>query len=84
LLRPVSLVVALLGFIYTFRTFDTIFIMTKGGPGDATTVLPILAYNEAFVNFELGSGATINTLLLVIPTVLALLYFRATRKEDAL
>jgi multiple sugar transport system permease protein len=84
LLRPVSLVVALLGFIYTFRTFDTIFIMTKGGPGDATTVLPILAYNEAFVNFELGSGATINTLMLVIPTVLALFYFRATRKEDAL
>ncbi|SFN62297.1 carbohydrate ABC transporter permease [Mycetocola miduiensis] len=81
LLRPVALVVGLLGFIYTFRTFDTIFIMTRGGPGDATTVLPVLAYNEGFVNFELGQGAAINTLLLVIPTVLALIYFRATKKE---
>ncbi|GAA1485295.1 carbohydrate ABC transporter permease [Brachybacterium fresconis] len=81
LLRPVLSVVALLGFIYTFKTFDTIFIMTRGGPGDATTVLPILAYNEAFVNFDLGSGATVNTLLLVIPMVLAIIYFRSTRKE---
>ena len=82
LLRPVTLVVALLGFIYTFRTFDTIFIMTRGGPGDATTVLPIMAYQQAFVSFDLGSGAAINTLMLIIPTVLALLYFRATRSED--
>lgn len=81
LLRPVLSVVALLGFIYTFKTFDTIFIMTRGGPGDSTTVLPILAYNEAFVNFDLGSGATVNTLLLVIPMLLAIVYFRSTRKE---
>lgn len=81
LLRPVLSVVALLGFIYTYKTFDTIFIMTRGGPGDATTVLPILAYNEAFVNFDLGSGATVNTLLLVIPMLLAIVYFRSTRKE---
>lgn len=81
LLRPVLAVVALLGFIYTFKTFDSIFIMTRGGPGDATTVLPILAYNEAFVNFDLGAGATVNTLLLVIPMLLAIVYFRSTRKE---
>lgn len=81
LLRPVLSVVALLGFIYTFKTFDTIFIMTRGGPGDATTVLPILAYNEAFVNFDLGTGATINALLLIIPMVLTIFYFRSTRNE---
>ncbi|WP_114854220.1 carbohydrate ABC transporter permease [Brachybacterium sp. YJGR34] len=81
LLRPVLAVVALLGFIYTFKTFDTIFVMTRGGPGDATTVLPILAYNEAFVNFDLGAGATVTTLLLVIPVLLAILYFRSTRTE---
>lgn len=82
LLLPVALVVALLGFIYTFKTFDTIFIMTKGGPGDATTTLPILAYNSAFVNFDLGQGAALNTLLLVIPVVLALIYFRAVGREQ--
>lgn len=82
LLVPVGLVVALLGFIYTFKTFDTIFIMTKGGPGDATTTLPILAYNSAFVNFDLGQGAALNTLLLVIPVVLALVYFRAVGREQ--
>jgi multiple sugar transport system permease protein len=81
LLTPVTTVVALLGFIYTFRTFDTIFIMTRGGPGEATAVLPIVAYQEAFVSFDLGRGAAVNTLMLIIPLVLALFYFRASAKE---
>ena len=84
LMMPVSLMVLLLNFIYTFKTFDTIFILTRGGPGDVTTVLPILAYEKAFQFFRLGEGAAVNAILLVLPVVLAIVYFRIARDEEAL
>ncbi len=83
LMRPVILTVLLLNFIYTFKTFDTVFIMTRGGPGDATTVLPIYAYTVGFSFFRLGDGAVAATLLLVIPVALSLVYFWLTRREEA-
>jgi multiple sugar transport system permease protein len=83
LMRPVILVVLLLNFIYTFKTFDTVYIMTRGGPGDATTVLPIFAYTVGFSFFRLGEGAVATTLLLIIPLVLSLVYFRMSREEEA-
>jgi multiple sugar transport system permease protein len=84
LMRPVSLMVLLLNFIYTFKTFDTIFILTRGGPGDVTTVLPILAYARAFQFFRLAEGAAVNTILLVLPVVLSVVYFRIARREGEL
>jgi multiple sugar transport system permease protein len=83
LMRPVILTVLLLNFIYTFKTFDTVYIMTRGGPGDATTVLPIYAYTVGFSFFRLGDGAVAATLLLVIPVALSLVYFWLTRREEA-
>lgn len=82
LLRPVSLTVLLLIFIFTFKTFDTIYLMTGGGPGGATRVLPVYAYQQAFEfsYFDIGSVAT--TTLLIIPIALSLLYFRALRSEE--
>ncbi|MDQ2651745.1 MAG: sugar ABC transporter permease [Chloroflexota bacterium] len=83
MMRPVILVVLLLNFIYTFKTFDTVFIMTGGGPGDATTVLPIYAYTVGFSFFKLGEGAVATTLLLIIPLVLSLVYFRVSQGEES-
>lgn len=83
LMRPVILTVLLLNFIYTFKTFDTVFIMTRGGPGDATTVMPIYAYTVGFSFFRLGDGAVATTLLLVIPVALSLVYFWLSRREEA-
>lgn len=80
-MAPVSLMVLLLNFIYTFKTFDTIFILTRGGPGDVTEVLPILAYTRAFQFFRLGEGATVNTILLVLPVLLSIVYFRLARRD---
>ncbi|MFI0423573.1 carbohydrate ABC transporter permease [Spongiactinospora sp. 9N601] len=82
LLRPVSVTVLLLLFVTTFKTFDTIYLMTRGGPGDATTILPIHAYLEAFSFFRFGTGAAATTIMLLIPLALSLFYFRALRKEE--
>lgn len=83
MMRPVILTVLLLNFIYTFKTFDTVFIMTRGGPGDATTVMPIYAYTVGFSFFRLGDGAVATTLLLILPISLSLIYFWVSRREEA-
>lgn len=82
-LRPVALAALLLIFIYTFKTFDTIFLMTAGGPGGATNTLPVYAYNEAFEFSRFDTAAVATTALMIVPVVLSMVYFRALRKEDA-
>ena len=71
-MRPVALSVLLLGLIYTFKVFDLIYVMTKGGPVDATTVLPIYTYKLTFEFFRFGDGAAAATLLLLGLLVVAL------------
>ncbi|MEQ7008310.1 sugar ABC transporter permease [Actinopolymorpha sp. B17G11] len=82
LLRPVSLTVTLLIFIFTFKTFDTIFLMTGGGPGGATEILPVYAYQEAFEFSRFDTAAVATTTLMVVPLALAIVYFRALRAEE--
>ena len=82
ILRPVTLTTALLCFIYTFRVFDVIFLMTQGGPGNATKVLTVYAYQEAFSFYHFGTAGVATTVLLIVPIVLALFYFRSVRKEE--
>ena len=80
-LRPVMLAALLLIFIYTFKTFDTIFLMTAGGPGGATTTLPVYAYNEAFEFSRFDTASVATTVLMLVPLVLSAVYFRTLRKE---
>ena len=54
LMRPVAYGVLLLAFIYTFKVFDLIYVMTAGGPVDATTVLPIFTHKLSFSFFRFG------------------------------
>jgi multiple sugar transport system permease protein len=82
LMRPVALSVLLLGLIYTFKVFDLIYVMTKGGPVDATTTLPIFTYKLTFEFFRFGDGAAAATLLLLGLVVVALVYLWASRREE--
>ena len=82
LMRPVALSVLLLGLIYTFKVFDLIYVMTKGGPVDATTTLPLYTYKLTFEFFRFGHGATAATLLLLGLVLVALLYLWAVRREE--
>jgi multiple sugar transport system permease protein len=82
LMRPVALSVLLLGLIYTFKVFDLIYVMTGGGPVDATTVLPIYTYKLTFGFFRFGDGAAAATVLLVALLVVALLYLWASWREE--
>jgi multiple sugar transport system permease protein len=81
-MRAVALGVLLLSFIYTFKVFDLVYIMTKGGPVDATMVLPIYTFKLTFDFFRFGDGAAASTLLLLGLLVLALGYSRLIRDEE--
>lgn len=83
LMRPVALSVLLLGIIYTFKVFDLVYVMTGGGPVDATNVLPIQTYKLSFTFFRFGEGAAAATLLLVGLIGVALAYLFWTRREEA-
>jgi multiple sugar transport system permease protein len=59
------------------------YIMTAGGPNDATNILPIYAYEQGFQFSNLGYGALLGDVLVLISTVFAYLYVRALRPARA-
>jgi len=76
LLKPTIFAVLMLGLIYTLRVFDIIWIMTKGGPGNATEVLPTYAYRLSFVHFQFGQSSATSVILLVVLFIVAIFYVR--------
>ena len=83
LMLPVSLSVLMLGLIYTFKVFDLVYIMTKGGPVNATTVLPIYTYQKTFQSFQFGVGAAAAVAMLVALLIIAAVYVWYTQREEA-
>jgi multiple sugar transport system permease protein len=79
LLRPVMLIVIMLGIIATVKTFDIVYVMTAGGPDNTTQLMSTWAYTQAFANFNFGEGAAISNLLLVASFLMALVYLRSLR-----
>lgn len=84
LLKSTFTAVLMLGFIYTLRSFDLIWIMTKGGPGSATEVLPTFAYRLSFIHFNFGQSAAAAVIILVILLCAAALYLKTTLSEEKL
>ncbi|AOB33328.1 hypothetical protein AKI39_02085 [Bordetella sp. H567] len=80
---PVFLLTALLRTIWTFHKFDIIYLMTGGGPMDATTTLPVLVYEKAFVDGEMGRAAAMAIVTAVILGVLLAAYFMLIRRAEA-
>jgi multiple sugar transport system permease protein len=80
-LRPILLINTILISIFTLNTFDLILPLTGGGPGRATEVLALYAYNTIFRNFDLSNGAVLAVILLAISLVFTFFYVRLLPKE---
>ncbi|MGW2523455.1 carbohydrate ABC transporter permease [Streptomyces sp. NPDC001617] len=85
LLRPVSAITLLLGLVYTLKVFDLIWIMTKGGPGDASSTLATWSYQLGFGTLlpKFGPGAAVGNILILIALFFGLLYIRVQRRQEA-
>ncbi|WP_433605416.1 ABC transporter permease subunit [Dactylosporangium sp. CA-139114] len=72
-LRHVITVTVTLSSIWTFNNFDLIWLLTQGGPGDATTPYVLVAYSKAILQLQYGAGAAVT--LVMLPVIGALVFF---------
>jgi multiple sugar transport system permease protein len=67
--------------IDALRVFDLVFVMTQGGPADATNVLQFYGYKKTFAEGMIGYGSAIAVTVFLISLVLALAYLRALKSS---
>ncbi len=79
LLRPVTLLVAVLSMISSLQVFGEIFLLTGGGPFGSTTVLAYYLYEQGFNNFEFGVAAAVGVVMTGLIAILTLIQFRFFR-----
>jgi len=70
-IRPFIELGALLGSLFIVQSFDTIFMTTQGGPGEATTNLPFLLFLVAFQGFDIGKASAIGVLAVILTMIVA-------------
>ncbi|MFK8846276.1 carbohydrate ABC transporter permease [Streptomyces sp. Ac-502] len=82
-LRGVSSTVILLSTIWTFNMFPVIYLLTRGGPGDATEILVTYAYRLSFVDSprDFAGSAAWGVLILLLLSLIAVVYRRSLRKQ---
>jgi N,N'-diacetylchitobiose transport system permease protein len=83
IVRPIFMLVLSLEVIWTFKAFVQIWVMTQGGPGDATTILPVYAVQTALAgqHYDLGAAASMVTVLLMSGVLVV--YFRQMFRQEA-
>ncbi len=82
LLGPSSYFLVVLNVIYSFQVFDIVFVLTGGGPRNATNVLVTYAYDTGFVTRDQGYAAALGMVLLLLAAVFAVVQWRASRTRD--
>jgi len=68
--------------IENFKQFPLFWTMTGGGPNDSTTTLAILSYREAFVSNDLGSGAAVTTVWMLLMILVVFVYNKLMKTEE--
>jgi multiple sugar transport system permease protein len=81
LLRPIMLFVAVVSMTKAFQGFTAAYTLTGGGPADATKVLPLLVYENAFSFNKMGYASAIAVIMFLVLLVLTLIQFRTLKAE---
>jgi multiple sugar transport system permease protein len=82
-LRYVIIVTLLLSFISTFNTFGLVYLMTGGGPGGATRLYSILAYEKAIISLRFGPGAAVAFSMAPLLFLLIFVLARVMRRDQS-
>jgi len=83
LLKPVMVATGLVCIISTWTKFEMIWVLTNGGPGFATSILPTYLYTQAFQYYDLGTGAAVGTISMLFIVVITLIYRALFDREKA-
>ena len=81
-MRPVIIITLLIRLIFALKTYDLIYIMTKGGPGDATDLISYYIYRSAFIGLDLGQAASMSVILLLIVCLIIYPLFKFMNRAD--
>jgi trehalose/maltose transport system permease protein len=83
MLRPAILVALVLRTLGAFRVYDLIYVLTGGGPADATNVLSYYIYDQAFQNYYIGYASAVAYLTTIAMVLIILVYLWLLRSEPA-
>lgn len=84
LLRPAIFSVLVLGFIFTFKVFDLVFVMTNGGPVNSTEVLSTYAYRLSFKQYNFSQGAAAANILFLSLALIGAVYLTMIKDNEAI
>jgi raffinose/stachyose/melibiose transport system permease protein len=79
-IRPILVYSAVQTIIWSFKSFDYVYLMTRGGPGHASELLATLSWSFAFEEFEVGYAASIGLLLSFIALIVAIGFVALRRR----
>ena len=82
LLAPYLVAIVLLRAIDAFKVFDTVYVLTGGGPGTATELLSFYAYAAGFRTFNMGFTATVAWAIVILMSIIFFFYLRAFRRIE--
>jgi len=80
LLMPLILVAVIIRGMDALREFDTIFIMTGGGPGNVTETIAIATYRYSFRNYDMGLGSAVSYVIFAVVFLFGLYFVRRMHK----
>ncbi len=82
LLTPSIKTACILSLIGSLKYFDLIYVMTEGGPSNATELMATYMYKNAFASFKMGYGSTVASAMFIIITTAGILAYFATKKKE--
>ncbi|NGM69995.1 sugar ABC transporter permease [Natronolimnobius sp. AArcel1] len=80
-LQPIAVVMTLLMSLWTLNHFTLIYVMTGGGPGNSSMVLPVYIYERAFHLSQMGLASAIAVVMLIVMMTYGLIYLRLYRED---
>lgn len=84
LMRSQIVIVLLIRSMDVFKTFDTVYALTFGGPGQSSTVVTFYLYRQAFTQFKLGYGAALSWIIFIMVYLLSFLILKLFGSKEAL
>jgi multiple sugar transport system permease protein len=84
MIKPAIMSVLTLGFVYTFKVFDLAWVMTKGGPVNATQLVSTYAYRLSFEELLFSRGAAAANVLFIILLVMGFFYIRTIDDSEVM
>ncbi|MEW7006233.1 MULTISPECIES: carbohydrate ABC transporter permease [unclassified Lentilitoribacter] len=83
MMLPAIITMSMISLIFTFNSFDIIWILTRGGPSGSTTTMIIDTYHTAIGSFKYGEGAARAVMICIFLSIFSFAYFRVVSKIGA-